>query len=65
MFKSVLRTKTTKQCAYFDTSNEAVMFLNSFINGCQEKQAKEVNDKMPYGIIFQNGECIKINFYQN
>lgn len=65
MYKSVFKTKTTKKCAYFDTLAEAIYFINSFINGCQEVPAKVVNESKPYGIIFKKKEYLYINFYQN
>lgn len=65
MFKSVLRTKTTVQSSIFDSIDEAIDYVNAFINGCQEKEAIYINDKNPYGIIFENGQYIKIHFYQN
>ena len=65
MFKSVLRTKTTVQSSIFDSIDEAIDYVNAFVNGCQEKEAICINDKNPYGIIFENGQYIKIHFYQN
>jgi hypothetical protein len=66
MFKSVRRTKDTITSKLFNSFEEAVGFLDGFVQ-TTERKAEEVdyrNSQSKWGMVIESKQLIKVKYFQ-